>query len=73
MVLRSVLHSGFSSLFTDSEIQICETYEALSPQAQTIFARLLPRKRVWYAAHHIKQYTADYEQAVKELVDKGLL
>ena len=56
MVLENVTQ-GFGGLFSTKEKQIYDNYQKLSNLSQTVFARLLTRKRVWY---HVNDHLTSY-------------
>ena len=67
---------GFGGLFSPEEKKVYTDYKALSNQSQTVFARLLTRKRVWYSVNdHLSKY-GDLESLSKplqELIDSKFL
>jgi hypothetical protein len=59
LVMKSVLSGAYRNLFTAEELLIYKKYTELSHLAQTLFARLLTRKRLWYnVREHLQQYVS---------------
>ena len=75
LVLENVTE-GFGGLFSPAEKKVYTDYKALSNESQTLFARLLTRKRVWYSVNdHLSKY-GDFEslqESLSELIDSGFL
>ena len=76
LVLENVVN-GFSGLFSHEEKLMSEHFkDKLSVEAQTLFARMLTRKRTWYS---VKDHLANYgefgelQPALKELIDSGFI
>ena len=62
LVLDSIIY-GWSGLFSPHEKQLHHKFKTeLSLTAQTLFARLLTRKRAWYSVRdHLSNY-GEFEQ-----------
>jgi len=59
LVLDCVIN-GMRNLFSDQEFKFYESYKSMSPLAQTIFARTITRKRIWYVVDdHLSSYAPD--------------
>lgn len=57
LVLENIVE-GFSGLFSLEEKKVYGKFkDELSLQAQTLFARILTRKRVWYS---VKDHLSNY-------------
>lgn len=64
LVLDCVIN-GFKGLFSEEEIRIYEAYKGCNSLAQTVFARMITRKRQWYVVqNHLIAYAPD--KAVKD-------
>lgn len=67
LVLQSALTGAYSNLFTQKEQEICEKFASLSFLAQTLFARMLTRKRLWFnVREHLHQYVSDRGSTSKQ-------
>ena len=76
LVLESTVE-GFSGLFSLEERKVYENFrDKLSLQAQTLFARMITRKRIWYSVRdHLSNY-GEFEElqpALQELLDHGFI
>eukprot|EP00347_Sterkiella_histriomuscorum_P004973 403358381 len=76
LVIETVQNYG--NLFSEKEKEMLDTYvNKLSPEAQTILARLMLRKRVWFnQAEHLAKYINDdiiIQQSLDELIQKDFI
>jgi hypothetical protein len=63
--------NGMRNLFSDQEFKFYESYKSMSTLAQTIFARTITRKRIWYVVDdHLSSYAPD--KAKEEIKEKDL-
>jgi len=52
--------NGMPNLFTEDEIKIHEKYKSVDTLAQTVFARMITRKRNWYIVDdHLSTYAPE--------------
>lgn len=69
LVCRTVL--GYSHLFTDEEKEILQNFSELDYLAQTLFTKMLFRKRVWFSSYNLKDYCknpAQIRSSLKQLI-----
>ncbi|CAI2371364.1 unnamed protein product [Moneuplotes crassus] len=74
LVCRTVL--GYSHLFTDEEKEILQNFSELDYLAQTLFTKMLFRKRVWFSSHNLKDYCkspAQIRGSLKLLIKLGFV
>ena len=70
LVLDCVIN-GLSVLFSAEEVEIYTKYKAMDTLAQTLFARMITRKRVWYVVDdHLSAYAP--ELIVDNIKEKDL-
>ena len=70
LVLDCVI-KGLAELFSVEEVEIYNKYKACDTLAQTLFARMISRKRVWYVVDdHLSNYAPD--KVVEGLKEKDL-